>query len=402
MGDPGVTTNGHSNGHSNLPDKDSSDIYLVVATHEENIAQTTANSSEWKGALPTLDAYHRREAHLANLELTKDGGLTPWMLVYQPDGAAKRQVLCGCESIRKKALVGRNGKVEEVIAHGVCSVFCPPAKRGRGYAGRMMSELGKKLRRWQLDNGKDALFSVLFSDIGKDFYAARGWKPFPSAHVALPAVETVADELPPVRMLCSKDLLELCEVDESAIRRRLAKLKDTESTAVALVPDNRTLRWHHAREEFVGKELLDKAPEIKGAIVGEPSSRVFCYWARVWTNPQEDAPNTLHILRLVIEDESFANFSPASPEAAAKMKGSSTAKAIAALFTAAQSEAAKWGMKEVLIWNPTSTTLAAAQLLDASVEVQHREKESIASLLWYGEGSGENVDWICNEKYEWC
>lgn len=28
--------------------------------------------------------------------------------------------------------------------------------------------------------------------------------------------------------------------------------------------------------------------------------------------------------------------------------------------------------------------------------------ESIASLMWYGEGSAEEVDWIGNEKYAWC
>lgn len=33
-----------------------------------------------------------------------------------------------------------------------------------------------------------------------------------------------------------------------------------------------------------------------------------------------------------------------------------------------------------------------------------REKDSIASLLWYGEGSGkeDTLEWIGNEKYAWC
>ena len=171
---------GAMNGYLSLPDKDSQDIYLVQATPEESTAQTIANSSEWKGALPTVDAYIRREEHLANQGLTKDGGLTIWMLVYQPEGH-ERKVLCGCETIKKKALVGRNGKVEEVIVHGVGSVFTPPANRGKAYAQRMMSELSQRLKSWQVNNGKKALCSVLFSDIGKQFYAKVGWRPFPSA-----------------------------------------------------------------------------------------------------------------------------------------------------------------------------------------------------------------------------
>lgn len=46
--------------------------------------------------------------------------------------------------------------------------------------------------------------------------------------------------------------------------------------------------------------------------------------------------------------------------------------------------------------------LAAARKLDAGVKVHAREKASISSLRWYGEGSGEDVKWVCNEKFGWC
>ena len=114
MGSYGHTnghTNGQANGHLDLPHRNSPDIRLVVATPEELDAQQLANSDEWKGAL-SLDAYLRREAHLADQELTKDGGITGWALIHQPEGSSERRALCGCETIKKRALVGRNGKVE--------------------------------------------------------------------------------------------------------------------------------------------------------------------------------------------------------------------------------------------------------------------------------------------------
>lgn len=150
-----------------LPHRDSPEIYLAVATPEEIIAQQRANSEEWSGALD-LPAYLRREEILVDQTLTRDGGLTAWSLVYQPAGSDEkdRQVLCGCETIKKRALVAFGNTVEAVTAHGVCSVFCPPEHRGKGYAGRMMADLGEKLRTWQ-SNGQDNLFSVLYSDIGK-------------------------------------------------------------------------------------------------------------------------------------------------------------------------------------------------------------------------------------------
>lgn len=101
-----------------LPDRNSSEIFLVVATPEEIIAQQHANSEEWRGAL-TLPAYLRREELLVDQTLTKDGGLTAWSLVYQPAGSDEkdRQVLCGCETIKKRALVASGNTVEAVTAH---------------------------------------------------------------------------------------------------------------------------------------------------------------------------------------------------------------------------------------------------------------------------------------------
>lgn len=53
------------------------------------------------------------------------------------------------------------------MCHGVGSVFCADELRGRGYAGRMMKELGTVLKRWQQNAGVKSCFTVLYSDIGK-------------------------------------------------------------------------------------------------------------------------------------------------------------------------------------------------------------------------------------------
>ena len=221
---------GEPDGHLDLPDKDSLDIQLVNPTEDETNAQQKANSCEWRGAL-SVEAYMRREIHLANQLSTKDGGLTFWVLVYQSPGESQRQVLCGCETYRKTALVSKNGKVEEVISHGVGSVFCPPAYRGRGYAGRMMAELGKRLESWQSDARRRALFSVLYSDIGKKYYARNGWQAFPSSHISLPvATPSPNQESHTVRALKSEDLPELCAIDEQLIRRRMGRSRGVRRT----------------------------------------------------------------------------------------------------------------------------------------------------------------------------
>jgi hypothetical protein len=151
-------------GTSNLPDGKSPTLAIVHPTEAEKQGQFRRNGMTWRGAL-SLGAYLRREEHLSQQQLTKNGGITYWVLV---DSAShERTVLSGCETYRKKALVARDGHVQDVVCHGIGSVFCPKELRGRGYAARMMKELGNELRSWQATDKVPCLFSILYSDIGK-------------------------------------------------------------------------------------------------------------------------------------------------------------------------------------------------------------------------------------------
>jgi hypothetical protein len=180
----------------------------------------------------------------------------------------------------------------------------------------------------------------------------------------------------------------------ASVRQSLESRRKGSNIAVALLPNAETFHWHHAREEFVGMELHGKAPKIKGAMVGsEKGKRVWCVWTRMWynNNPAEAKGNTLHILRLVIEDGNGADHDHGD--------------SITALMAMAQQQAEEWKMEHIEIWNPTPTTVRAAQRLHPSAQVVDRDEESIASLQWFPEHNGpmaEKVDWVGNEKYAWC
>ena len=203
----------------------------------------------------------------------------------------------------------------------------------------------------------------------------------------------------------AEDLEELCSIDVASLRQSLKSRPKGSKTAVALIPNLETIEWHHAREEFVGKELHNKTPKIKGAIVGtEKGKRIWCYWTRMWynQNPAEVKGNTLHILRLVVEENggeegssgNMANGSDNSQEAG-----------IAALMAMAQREAQTWKMENVELWTPPPVALAAAKKLDPGVKVVHRDVESIACLQWFPEHDSsvaDEIDWLGIEKYAWC
>ncbi|KAJ4380568.1 hypothetical protein N0V86_003927 [Didymella sp. IMI 355093] len=387
-----------------LPKSDSPTLALVHPTEEEQLIQSKLNGAEWRGAL-SATAYLRREITLSQQALTKEGGITYWILVDTAlednpldPGSGTRLPLASCETYRKRAVIWRDGKLQEVISHGVGSVFCGQYLRGRGYAQRMMKELGKALQTHQTRD-KECLFTILYSDIGKNYYAKFGWEPFPSSHVALPASSSPSTaKLPTARPLYEGDLPELCKVDEELIKQGLKSQPKNSKTAVALIPDLETVQWHHAREDFVGQEIHGKIPKIKGAIVGDKiGKRVWCYWTRVWYNENVSVVkgNTMHILRLVVEDDALGLRDASEGDSAA----------VAALLAFAQREAEDWKTEHVEIWSPSPSALAGAQILDKSAIVIDRDAESIASLLWYPEHEGaaaDHVDWISNEKYGWC
>ncbi|KAI9870525.1 MAG: hypothetical protein M1830_004132 [Pleopsidium flavum] len=410
-----------------LPSGDSPALTLTHPTDAEKVATWKLNGASWRGAL-SLPSYLRREEHLANQAFTRNGGLTFWILVdgSSPSSPDKpRKVLSSCETLRKRALVAdEEGNIEEVVCQGVGSVFCAPELRERGYAGRMMKELGKELERWQQKEQTKCQFTVLYSDIGKEFYARNGWHPFPSSHVALPPVSSFDQiyqerSLPQSRPLYASDLAELCDTDEKLIRRSLSLQPSNKKTRLALVPDVETMAWHHAREEFAANELQLREPKIKGAIVGnEAGKRAWIIWTRTWNGDpyrKDDTDNVLNILRIVVEEEEdvgredFHDLvnttngdSSSSPNDGAHMRKS--VQSVASLLLAAQKEATKFDLSEVQAWNPTRTTTQAAKVAYPAVAaVIERDSQSIASLKWYGSGSAlDEVEWIGNEKYGWC
>lgn len=375
--------------------KPSAELKLINPTPKQLEHQNSLNSTAFRGAL-SLEAYLRREVYLARQGLA-DGGLKAWALVSSDAKSEEQEVFAGCETLRKRALVSRDGQVEEVTAYGIASVFTPPKHRGNKYASIMVQKLAEMLPSFE----KGSLFSILYSDIGKDFYARQGWKVFPSSHVSLtpeyaPNLLDTLDAI--IKPLYDADLPALCEEDESIIWSRLARA-DKSSVVAAQAPDYATITWHHAREDFVAEELLKRKPTIRGAMARVGGRRLWAIFNRMWYNadPKQTNENTLHILRLVVEDEEGVN-----DESSSRVSGDVVA-GLSAILRVAQHEASEWNMETVELWNPSQTSLEAVRRIDPAAVLVDRDQESIASLAWYGDpATADRVIWRDNEKYGWC
>ena len=187
------------------------------------------------------------------------------------------------------------------------------------------------------------------------------------------------------------------------LRQGFAKSASQDSQIkIAFVPNPEIMAWHHAREEFVAKEVLGLVPEVKGAIISrQDGMRTWCIWTRSYArNPTE---NTLFILRMVVEGGAAPETKSSRRCSNEEIVDKETALEVAACLSAAQQEAHKWDLRSVEIWNPSLSVLAGAQRISSAVKTIHRDTESIPCLLWYGSDSTEgHVEWIANEKYGWC
>ena len=458
-----------------LPDAASAALVLTHPTEGEMRQTWTLNHREWGGAL-SLEQYLRREPYLAAAPLARDGGMTHWILTTSTDTttadtAEPRPVLASCESIRKRVLVARPAarrgveteaesevEIQDGVGYGVGSVYTYPEYRGRSYASRMLKELGVALRtlpsqqqprrneqgeRAVVNGGgeeegpaaeKEAACSALWSDLGKVFYAKKGWPPFPSAHATFSAAAATTSTTPtasngpqhngngttpllPTEPITRENLARFAAQDEAQLRRRLARTASrTRRPAFAFAPDEDTFLWHLARETFISAQVFgnssisndnknengDKTEAvINGLAAGPEGRRVWAVWARnYYAGPEEPGKNTLFILRLVVEgaDEDREELPP-SNERRDELRA-----AFAAVVGAARDVAARWGLARVDLWNPTP--LVRGLLRDVAAEAPHdwveRDMDSIPSLMWYGDEPEEDVEWVANEKYCWC
>ncbi|TVY43265.1 Lysine acetyltransferase, partial [Lachnellula subtilissima] len=360
---------------SELPLASAPTLKLVHPTPNEKLRVWTENWKNWGAALSLKD-YIERETHLADIPPTRDGGVTHWILTDPSLPPDARPILSFCESLRRRTFVSLpSGEVQEGIVHGIGSVFSSPAYRGRGYATRMLSDLGPILNTWQQEAGKSH-FSILYSDIGKKYYTNLGWKPFASSHVSLPSAASPAtnggngNKAEDVKLLYGEDLKELCELDESYLRNEVAKAaKSTHKPAVAIIPDHSTMTWHHLREQFMCSKLLPQKtpPTIHGAIsTGAPGSRVWIVFSRVFYGPLANAKsgNTLYILRLVVEDETDTD------ENAQKLKS---------VLQVAQAEAKEWEVSSVTAWNVSDVVKGLLKRTGLEHTFVDRENDSITS-----------------------
>ena len=247
---------------------------------------------------------------------------------------------------------------------------------------------------------------MLYSDIGKTYYAELGWHPLPD-NTTISFLPLVASEPLAARKVLDEDLNRLCDEDEAMIRKAMAD-KSKAKRSMMILPDQDHMRWHHKKAEFACEKLFGKQPKIKGAIAGQPGNRIWVIWThRYYGDSKSDCSgNTLYILRLIIENQLALGTCSLDKGDLPDDAGESELQVhnLRAVLQNARREAAEWRLASVKIWNPTRPVLSLIERTKIEHWKEEREHEGITSLLWYGNGSDNEhaPEFIGNEKYTWC
>ncbi|CAN8100355.1 unnamed protein product [Discula destructiva] len=366
---------------------------VVFTRADDNIRKLTWRLNGEVFAAPLeLEAYVEREGYLSQQALTKDGRCTYFVLAHKHDGT---HIVASCESIKKTVFIaGRNTGINdgfvEATGYAIASVYTNPKYRRLGMAAYM-------LRRLQEQMDQESECSVLYSDIGRMYYANLGWDVFSSEQATIYLHAEEQFHLPAnakTTYIGLGDLPGLCDKDVAQMRAMFQRLAaDRTKTHVAFAPDFAQISWQLAREDFVTRIMHAKPIVHRGAIAH--NRRSWVYWDHDWRTKQ------LKILRLVmLEEDSDADGDAVSEE--------SKAWDVVELLQAAAAEAAAWGLKKVLVWNPDATTTRGIKGFhnfhenEVDVIFDERKDTAIPSLRWKGARETGRTVWEDNHCYAWC
>lgn len=301
---------------------------------------------------------------------------------------------------------------EEVTAYGIASVFTPLEKRRCGYAQHMM-----RLLHWVLaprstlsadfpdawgappaapDGFGNAQFSVLYSDVGPDFYRLCGPTQYPgngwiergstlTSWNVPPSEDTLSSKVlsSTWKYLTEDDAIRVWEADAAWMKIYLANMRpSTSRTCFTFLPNQGVAKFLIHRTMSFNKDLTPVLPLQTWGILRLPHAnagledvlgddeRQGSTFA-TWSLDPTSASGTLIVTRLRATTDTF-------PE----------------LFGRLTEFSREQKIERIEIWALPETLQGIASNLGGVTE---QRQEHLSAFKWYGK-EPEELEWIFNEK----
>jgi len=358
---------------------------------------------QW-GAPLSLKEFLGRYLKMDTEESATDGKLITWVLAPRDDPTTL-DYMCACETYKRTGLVAyppsspsEPNSVREATCYGVACVFTPPTKRGRGYASHMMSllhwvtasraNLPKFPEAWgappdEVADAGDGLFSVLYSDVGEEFYRSAGpggkgggWEKR-GAISTIWEVGTDDGDDEGWTWLTEDQLEGLWDRDAKRITQEMANIPMSDTSYVVerpkafatYLPTDGVCAFHIQKSTYASNFSM------AGGSWGVQSSSDPNTYAS-WSIDLRPPPPTLIVTRLCASEETFAG-----------------------LLAKIKQAARQSGVGKVEVWNLGVNLMSIAEKTGGWTFIRN---EHLPQIVWYGSGVTGDVEWANNEKFCWC
>ncbi|KAJ3183466.1 hypothetical protein HDU87_006785 [Geranomyces variabilis] len=366
---------------------DTSNLALLEASPAHVQAALDANYAAWGPPLSKPD-YVARE-HALTLTPFSQSTLKAWVLVHKD---APDTVLSSCETYTHDCLLRKNGTTTHGKCLAIASVFTPAAHRRKNYARTMLT----LLRDTRMTC---ALASILYSDIGPEYYARLGWAVYPSRITTLDAAVKgmlLSNNNPAIAVVTPQEVPALIERARAAVVRRVetspsAATTPTTPTAAAaaaasfaVLPSAEKILWFHARALYYAKTLApaNATPDVLAAVGlrrlllgGKQQQASFILWY------VDFAERKLKVLLAHEEQEDDGGDGTALRE----------------LVCAARRWAAGADLKAVEVWDVD----VGADGEEGVVVGDRTSSLSSLTILDGATTSADGINWVANERYAW-
>ncbi|KAK3902293.1 lysine acetyltransferase [Staphylotrichum tortipilum] len=382
-----------------------SDVEFGEATEEQRELAWELSTQGWDSDIP-VDDYIEREEYLAQLELNRDGRTQHWVLALK---GYPRQVIASCQSTRRPVLIsdGSGRPARQGNAYSVSHVYTSSPYRRQGMAAYLLCRLQE-----QMDRDSDC--SVLYSDSGRKYYESLGWHPIASHQATLtlitpsPQGAPTPSTQPRTVPIQESELPDLCQRDQLRLTKTFNCLPADGKAHFALLPTYPEISWHLARSDDTdGTGDTNDTNDSNGNTPPTPPTptpgaitlnrRTWIYWAHDW---REKRLRVLRIPRACDDESEEERAGLVAP------RGQDEGD-VKALLEAALGEAARCGLRKVVVWNPDDAVRAACKAVSnahpkkVKVVFEGRVHGGIPSLRWKG-GRRKVSEVVWEENYGYC
>lgn len=280
-------------------------------------------------------------------------------------------------------------QVAEVPCYGVASVYTPPEKRKKGYAAHMMRLLhwvlapeGSIPAEFPAEWGtppvarlQDGIFSVLYSDIGDQFYRLNcsplpkqdlGWMTTGQINTTWPAAKMPLDSAQWV-FLSKEEADKVWEEDAQLMKKDALAVAHTGGVACSFLPDRGNGRLSYERHRKLKNGLTLEVVGIQLARNSPEDPLVFATWAA-----ESSESLTLVLTRLRATKEMFGG-----------------------LLAQIMAFAERHGVDMIETWNLPENLSAVAKELGGHT---FKRNNHLSAIKWYGPEAQNEVKWMFNEK----